>query len=196
MSDDAAEGLPALQQLLVDKFFLGLVHQLQGQFSNLGSAEVEDAVADAVEKLLKRLSQGPVRSVKDYLAKVAFNDLNRLAKSRVKEIGLGERDDQEAPSAEAGALRNAAIDIIKTEIRTWENAHIREVMLIYVDVMAYGEPLDTYEVADLASVVLGEDITPLSVRTWKARGLRKLHEFIDGAEGLDSPGQSERYGTR
>jgi DNA-directed RNA polymerase specialized sigma24 family protein len=101
MSDDAAEGLPALQQLLVDKFFLGLVHQLQGQFSNLGSAEVEDAVADAVEKLLKRLSQRPVRSVKDYLAKVAFNDLNRIAKSRVKEVGLGERDDQEAPSANA-----------------------------------------------------------------------------------------------
>jgi hypothetical protein len=163
------------------------VRQLQGQFHNVGSAQVEDAVADAVEKLVRRLGQGPVRSVRDYLAKVAFNNLNKFVTHRVMEVELadGQRDD--APSAESEALRNAAIGIIKAEVRTWENAHIREVMLVYIDVMAYGEPLDTEEVAALVTATLNEVISPLSIRKWKARGLRKLREFIDNAEGLGAP---------
>lgn len=186
-TENPSEGLPELEQLLVDRFFLGLARQLQSQFSNVGSARVEDAVADAVEQLVKRLDHGPVRSVRDYLAKVAFNNLNRLVARQVKEVELAEGEHNLAPSAESEVLRNAAIGIIQAEVRTWENAHIREIMLVYVDVMAYGEPLDTEEVAALVSVTLNEDISPLSVRTWKARGLRKLREFIDSAEGLSAP---------
>jgi len=188
-SDYAAEGLSELEQLLVDKFFLGLVHQLQGQFDNVGSGRVEDAVAYAVEKVLKRQAEGPISDVKGYLATVAFNDLNKyvLRRKKYPEYDLDERGDQELDSAEDEVMRSAAIDILKAEVRSWENAKIREVMLVYIDVMAFGEPMETDEVADLVSMTLGEEIAPGSVRTWKARGLRKLREFIEGVEGIDAP---------
>jgi len=189
MSDPEGEGLPDLEQLLVDRFFLGLIDQLQAQFRNVGSGRVEDAVAHAVEKVLKRLEKGQIRDVKAYLAKVAYNDLNKFSRrqKRYPEVVLDERDEGASGSAEDSALRSAAIDIIKAEVRSWENANIREVMLVYIDVIAYDEPMDTDEVAELVSATLGQEIAPGSVRTWKARGLRKLREFIEGVDGFDAP---------
>jgi DNA-directed RNA polymerase specialized sigma24 family protein len=191
---ELGEGLPELEQLLIDMFPLGLVRQLQQQYGNLGSAQVEDAVAIAVERLVKRLRRGPVRDVRKYLSKIAFNELNRIA-LRATDLPLdGERDDRPLPSAEEVALRNLAIDIIKEEIRTWENSHIREVTLIYVEATAYGEVLETDEVAEIIRSTLGEEINSLSVRKWRSRGLRKLREFI-GENVFDMHGMSHRKGS-
>lgn len=185
--DELGQGVEDLEQLLRDRFLLGLIGQLQAQFHNVGSADVEDAVLTAVERLLKRLSRGRVGDVKGYLAKIAFNELNKHVQRR-RELPLEARDEDLEPSAETEAMRIAAIDIIKAEIRTWQNAHIREVTLVCVEAMAAGEPLEHTEIADLVSVVLGEEISAGSVGTWKARGLRKLREFIEGTS--DIGGQS------
>lgn len=192
-SDDEPEGLSDLEQLMVDKFFLGLATQLQKQFDNVGSGRVEDAVAHAVEKLLKRQTEDPVRNIKGYLATIAYNDLNKYTNRQKKhpEVGLDEREDAPAASAENEALRSSAFDIIKAEVRSWENANIREVMLVYIDIMAYDEPMDSDEVAELVSNTLGEEIAASSVRTWKARGIRKLREFIESVDGIDVPTQTK-----
>lgn len=188
MRDDAEaqeEGIPELERALIDRFFLGLVRQLRSQFDNVGSAQVEDAVAVSVERLLIRLQRGPVRDVRSYLAKSAFNELRKTASRRV-EVALEERDDAEIPSAEDVVLRGAAIDLIRAEISTWENDHIKHVMFVYVDMLVANDVLETDEVADIVSVNLGEHISPMSVRTWKARGLRKLRQFIENEEAFGS----------
>lgn len=121
-----------------------------------------------------------------YLAKVAFNTLKRTAERRARqEAPLDDRPDDEAASAEDEALRHAAVDAIRAEIRTWTNANIREVMLVYVDSIAYGEPLEAEEVASVVGQNLGEEISAGSVRVWKARGLKKLQEFVGDAGLID-----------
>ncbi|MGR6967000.1 hypothetical protein ACU610_21300 [Geodermatophilus sp. URMC 61] len=178
---DSAEGLEDLQRALSDRFFLGLVEQFRKQFDNVGSAEVEDAVAAAVEKLLKRLERGPVGSVRSYLAKSAFNELRKIT-TRRREIPVESHADLPTDGPDEKVLRQQAIELVKAEIRTWENANIKHVMLVYVDMIVAGDVLETDEVAEIVSQNLGEDINPLSVRTWKARGMRKLREFIEDAE--------------
>jgi DNA-directed RNA polymerase specialized sigma24 family protein len=183
-----ATGLDQLELLLRQRFFDGLVRQLRVKFSNLGSSDVEDAVAGAVESLVKRLSRRPVSGdLRAYLSKSAFNEARRAARRRTRglECPLDERDDSELPSTEDDALRTAGIEMIKAEVRSWENANVREVTLVYVEALVEGELLDTEEVAEIVSTVLGEEINPNSVRTWKARGLRKLQQFVNSTDGFD-----------
>jgi DNA-directed RNA polymerase specialized sigma24 family protein len=184
---EPGEGVDELKQLLVERFFLGLVRQFRGEYPNLGSAAIEDAIATAVEKVLKRLAGGSVRDVRGYLAKVAHNEAKKAGRRAAREIPLGERPDGLDEAAEDTVLREAALGIIKAEIAGWENAHVREVMLVYVDVIALDEPLETDEVAEIVGANLGEEINPLSVRTWKARGIKRLRTFIEDMYGGTAP---------
>lgn len=178
-----ATGEDALLDLMRGGFLLGLVRQLQATYPSAGTGQVEDAVAEAVSRLVVRLrKEPPVVDVASYLAKVAHNTLKRTAERRAKqEAPLDDRPDEATPSAEDEALRHAAVEVIRAEIRTWSNANIREVMLVYVDSIAYGEPLEADEVAAIAGQNLDEEISAGSVRVWKARGLKRLKEFVGDA---------------
>lgn len=182
------EGEEALLDLMRGRFLLGLVDQLQNAYPNAGSGHVEDAVAEAVSKLVVRLRKDPpVRDVSAYLAKVAFNTLKKGSAQRAdREAPLDERRDRPTPSAEDDALRAAAVSAITAEVRSWENANIREVMLVCVEAIALGEPIEADEIAELVSVTLGEEISPGSVRVWKMRGLRRLQEFVQ-REAISDP---------
>lgn len=178
-----ANGVDALLDLMRGGFLLGLVGQLQAAYPPAGTGQVEDAVAEAVSRLVVRLrKEPPVADLASYLAKVAHNTLKRTADRRAKqEVRLDDRPAEPVSSAEDEALRHAAVEVIRAEIRTWTNANIREVMLVYVDSIAYGEPLEAEEVADIAGQSLGEEISTGSVRVWKARGLKRLQEFVGDA---------------
>lgn len=182
-----AAGESSLLDLMRGGFLLGLVKQLQAAYPEAGTGQIEDAVAEAVTQLVVRLrKEPPVADVASYLAKVAYNTLKRTARRRARqEAPLDDRPEAEAASAEDEALRHAAVEAIRAEIRTWTNANIREVMLVYVDSIAYGEPLEAEEVALIAGQSLGEDISAGSVRVWKARGLKKLQEFVGDAGLID-----------
>ncbi|MGY1635422.1 RNA polymerase sigma factor [Geodermatophilus sp. SYSU D00742] len=179
------EGLEALQWVLHERFLLGLVEQLRRQFDNVGSAEVEDAVATAVEKLLERFeAHGPVRDVRSFLARVAWNELLKLT-TRRRDFPVERHADAVAPGPEDTVLRDMAVELIKAEIRTWENANIKQVMLVYLDMVVAGDVLETDEIAEIVSENLGEQINPLSVRKWKSRGLRRLREFVEETGLMD-----------
>jgi DNA-directed RNA polymerase specialized sigma24 family protein len=181
--EDDAIGEDALLDLMRGGFVLGLVSQLQAAYTSAGTGQVEDAVAEAVSRLVVRLrKEPPVADVASYLAKVAHNTLKRTVERRAKqEAPLDDRPEEAAPAAEDEALRHAAVEVIRAEIRTWTNANIREVMLVYVDSIAYGEPLEAEEVAVIAGQSLDEEISAGSVRVCKARGLKRLQEFVGDA---------------
>lgn len=187
--EEDANGEDALLDLMRGGFLLGLVCQLQAAYPSAGTGQVEDAVAEAVSRLVVRLRKDPpITDVASYLAKVAYNTLERSAGRRAKrEAPLDDRpENHPVPSAEDDALRHAAVEVIRAEIRTWTNANIREVMLVYVDSIAYGEPLEAEEVAAIAGQSLDEEISAGSVRVWKARGLKRLQEFVGTAGLIDT----------
>lgn len=175
--DDPEEGLEALQQLLEARFFLGLAAQLSKQYRKLRYDDVEDAIATALENVVKRLETGPVRDIRKYLSRAAYNECNKLARL-VPEDALPDRHGSQR-SVEDTALRDVVIDLIKAEVRRWENAHIREVVLVYIEMILANEILEIDEVAAIVSQNLGEEINPLSVSQWKARGMRRLAEFAE-----------------
>ena len=187
-NDEKVAGEDALLPLIREHFLIGLVRQMQQTYPGAGIGELEDAVAEAVRKLVERLrKEPPVTDVRGYLAKVSYNEFKKAAqRTSDHETPLEDRPEQAGDSAEDGALRHAAVDAIKSEIRTWENANVREVMLVYVDSIAYGEPLEAAEVAEIASTNLGEEVSAGSVRVWKARGLARLREFVEDAGLIDT----------
>ncbi|PVA35870.1 sigma-70 family RNA polymerase sigma factor [Mycobacteroides abscessus] len=175
-------GLDELERLVLGgSFLLGLVEQLGVAYPTAGRGLAEDCVQEAVRSLVIRMNRPPpVRDVRAYLARVAFNTLKRVAPRILQhEVPLEARPDAAHRSAEDEALRDAAVRAVKQEIRTWPNANIREVMLVYIDAIALGEPIEAEEVAELVSPILGEDISPVTVRKWKQRGMNRLREFIE-----------------
>lgn len=181
------EGGEELLSLIRYDYLGGLAKQIHGVFPMAGTAAVADAVAEAVKKVVVRIQKGtPILDVKSYLATVAYNELKREAKKAARrEAPLDDQPDQSAESAEDTVLRDAALQIVRAEIRTWENANIREVMLVYIDAIALGEPIESEEVAEIVSPILGEEVSAATVRVWKTRGFRKLREFAERSELKD-----------
>lgn len=185
-SNDVGDGgTDELERLVLGQSFLiGLVEQLCYSFPDAGLGLAEEAVEEAVRKLVVRTRKPPpVTDVRGYLARVAYNTLQRTAPKVVNyERPLDEATHSATPSAEADALRYAAVQTVKKEIGTWVNANMREVMLIYVDAITIGEPIEAEEVAELVSPILGEEISPASVRVWKQRGMKRLREFVEESD--------------
>jgi DNA-directed RNA polymerase specialized sigma24 family protein len=182
MTDDmvgpADDPVADLQDLVRQRFLEGLVRQLERSYPEAGYAKCEDAVCEAAARLVERLRKPPaITDVRSYISKIAHNVLKNSAQ-RVDnhERPLDEHDDHAMPSAEAEALRFAALEAIKAEIKNWENAHIREVMLVTVEAVAIGEPIELAEIAEIAGQNLGEELSLSSVAVWKSRGLKKLRD--------------------
>ena len=195
-NSESAKGLDELEDIVLGRHFLtGLVGQLVSAYPSAGSGLAEEAVEEAIRKLVKRMGRPPpVLDVRGYLAKTAFNTLNKTAPKIVgHEVPLDQRPDAEVPSAEDEALRDAAVRAVKAEIRIWTNRNVREVMLVYVDAIALGEPIEAEEVAELVSPILGEEISAASVRVWKQRGLKRLREYTEDNDWTNrrTPGGEE-----
>lgn len=180
-TDPAEDPVAALEGLIRQRFLEGLVRQLERGYPGAGYAKCEDAVCEAAARLVERLRKPPaVTDVRSYISKVAHNVLkNHAQRVDNHESPLEERDDREVSSAEEEALRFAAVEAIKAEIKLWENAHIREVMLVTIEAVAIGEPIEMAEIAEIAGQNLGEELSLQSVAVWKSRGLKKLREFFN-----------------
>lgn len=181
--------------LVQEGFLLGLIRQLQERYPERNGDDIEDAVYEAVTKLGERLGKSSdVRDVRSYVAKVAYRVLARTAKrTQAREHPVEDvPESTTASSAEYEALRNAAVEVVKAEVRTWHNAHVREVTLAVIEAAASGEPIDDAELTEIVSGALGEELSVTSVRVWKSRGLRALRRFAVDAGLIDTRDDFDR----
>ena len=179
----------AVEVMLTDGTIEGLVRRLQTDFPALHS-EASGAVAQAVEKLIRR--QVAPRRPAAYLAASAFNVLKRQMRRRARTVSLdalGE-DDGEGSwepedsewSVEEQALLRETYDELCGQVKTWETENVRVVTLLYLEAAFNCEPLPSDIAAEIASEILGEEVDPSFVRTWKSRGFKRLREYVNSIE--------------
>lgn len=199
--DDNDDVMPSSEAQLVDLEALvseglvaALVRQIHSQYRWLGSAEVEDVVAGAIEQVVHRVKKAPLSGdLAAYVFKAALYRAKNTARqvARRAERPLDDLRVDSTPPVDEEVLRRQVVELLIAEIRSWENAHIREVTLVDLEAAVAGEPLDDTDVADLVSQVLGEEINPRSVSQWRRRGLQKLTKFAEQIGGTDAPGREQ-----
>jgi DNA-directed RNA polymerase specialized sigma24 family protein len=187
----SSEGqLVDIESLVSEGLVTAMVRQIQSQYRWLGSAEVEDVVAGAIEQVVRRVKKAPLSGdLAAYVFKAALYRAKNTARqvARRAESPLDDLPAGTSPPADEEVLRRQVVELLVAEIRSWENAHIREVTLVDLEAAVAGEPLDDTDVADLVAQILGEEINPRSVSQWRRRGLQKLTKFAEQLGGTDEP---------
>ena len=178
--------LDDITKLIEDRFLEGLVRILERRFKGQG-LDVDGAVGDAVEVLVRKADQLKIDDPGAYLYTVAFNRLRRDAK-RIEFV-----DAEIAAGADRGsveellddALRNETFKFLKGVVERWENASLKATALVLLEAAFLGEPLTTEDLADQLLDILGEEVSLPTVRQWKKRSLDRLeaelreHEITD-----------------
>ncbi|MDA0640608.1 hypothetical protein [Nonomuraea ferruginea] len=166
-----------ITHLISTGFFDGCVRMLV-QSMGVNQADVEDAILDAIVRLLERNARKtPIEDMKKYLYSCARNGLRRRQKALALSTDAVHLDG-EYPSAEQEALSTARYTEMVAHVKTWENARIRVVTLLYLAGIYEGDPLTITEVATQASDILGESVEANSIGTWRKRGLDRLATFV------------------
>jgi hypothetical protein len=149
-----------------------LIGALRNAFPDLRD-EAEDAIFEAVAKLLRRSNERRIEHVSAWIYKVATNHLIRTHHQRARRTDAEPELDEKQDPAEIAHGRET-LALVKRIIVTWENAHIRVVTLLYVEAAWLGEPMSLLEARDLATSILGEELSLGSIGTWKDRGFNRL----------------------
>jgi DNA-directed RNA polymerase specialized sigma24 family protein len=144
------------------------------------AGHADDAVCYAVTKILELANPPAPEKVGSYLYRTALNEMADEARrgSRFAEppASLYEEADDGIESQVLGELE---FQRIRKHVTTWDNANIRAVTLAILDTVYQGESLDTDELTQTAGEILGRELSPDSVRSWKSRGLARLErEFL------------------
>ncbi|GAB3332578.1 hypothetical protein RMN56_10260 [Micromonospora halotolerans] len=166
-----------IMRLISTGFFDGCVRML-GVSMRIDQADVEDAILDAIVRVLERdARKAPIEDMQKYLYSSARNNLRRRLKALARSAEA-ELNDGEHPSAEQEALSAARYAELVAHVKTWENARIRVVTLLYLAGIYEGDPLTITEVAIQAGEILGEEIQVGSIGTWRKRGFDRLSAFV------------------
>lgn len=164
-----------IRRLMEEGFIDSMVSILRSKFPGMAE-EVEDAVANAVLKVVTRTTSGkPIEDLRGYLFTAARNGVMDAYKRRDR---LDEYDpDQHARSGLAPdeeVLQKEMFRVLQRLVRAWPNRNIREYTLLYLDSLLYDEPLTLQDAAAQLGDVLGEPVNVKSIGTWKRRGIAQL----------------------
>jgi DNA-directed RNA polymerase specialized sigma24 family protein len=173
----------AAEELLASGFLEGLVARLRFSYKSVGD-HAADAVAHAVEELMISTK---VKNPRRWVTAVAWNRMKMIGvqQARLKSLDeLAEYDpDQaifrdDAGTAEEQALRDVVYGEVVAHVNTWPTDNVRVVTLLYLEAAHKGEPLTSEDAAEIASQILGEEVSDHFVRTWKSRGLARLRTWV------------------
>jgi len=173
-SDNLQHVAAVLSEKTKDRTFERLARGLESSFPVVRHL-TDDAVADAVERTLERARKKTIDDPVKYVYVVARNALRRSAKNRAQQP-LGEEAMVELSTApfEDDVVSEIELDRIRDGVKAWPNENIRTVMLVVIDAGREGAYLSLVEITEAASQILGRELEPGSVKTWKRRGIRDL----------------------
>ena len=190
--DESQHGADVVR-LMEEGFLDGVVRLLRSQNPDAGD-DVEDAVANAVLKLVTRTTNGaPVTDVRAYLFTAARNGVyDAHARMRRLEDFDPERHDVLGLPADHALLQKEAYRAVQTLVRRWPNRNLREYMLLYLDALYQDEPLTLTDAAEKLSDLFGEQVNLLSIGTWKRRALAKLLQDFEDQRSDDAGTANKR----
>jgi DNA-directed RNA polymerase specialized sigma24 family protein len=186
-----------IRAMLVDQRLDGIVRTLESRFHGQ-SHLAEDAVLEAISRVLRQIERNDVPHVLTYIQKVATNYINKeLAK--LKQVGgavdsLDARlEDEESQGELEAHLSNedtpgrldeqVGRDLLiglKAITATW-NDNIRVVTNLVLE-HSFADDYDWMTADDLAqeaSAILGIEVSAATASMWKARGLKRLREHFN-----------------
>ena len=175
--------LEELEKLTRERFPEGLARRLEHRFRDTG-LDVDAAVGDAIEIMVKKANTLQVDNARAYLTAVATNLLRRAATQQAA-LSFDDRDDVAEESAEDEALRTEIFRYVKGLVGRWENVRMRATTLLVLDATFLGEPLTTAELAEQLEDIVGEEVSLVAVRKWKQRGLERLADELRDEGFLD-----------
>lgn len=144
------------------------------------ASHADDAVCSAVAKILALVKPPGHDNLGSYLYRAALNEMvDEVKRGRRFSAPPASLYDETDEGVEASVLGELEFQRIRRHVTTWDNANIRAVTLAVLDATYHGETLDTDELTKTAAEILGQHLSPDSVRSWKSRGLARLErEFL------------------
>ncbi len=182
-----------IKKMLVDRRLDGVVRALESRFP--GRAQLaEDAVLEAVARLIRQIERNDVAHVLTYIQMVASNYIkNELKKlERLESLDAKLEDENSVWEPEADLLDGDSPGRLDEQVgrellvglkaitATW-NENIRVVTNLVLD-HTFADDYDWMTADDLAqeaSAILGEEVSPATASMWKSRGLKRLRAQFD-----------------
>lgn len=183
--------------MLVSQRLDGVVRTLESQFH--GHPQLaQDAVLEAIARLLVQIERNDVSHVLTYIQKVATNyikkELKKLESAGVTLDSLDaalENDvegwepvavlaDDETPGRLDEQVARDLLASLKAVTATW-NENIRVVTNLVLD-HTFADDYDWMTADDLAQeagAILGVEVSAATATMWKARGLKRLREHFN-----------------
>jgi Sigma-70 region 2 len=168
--------IDALEQLVRGGFPEGLVRQLERQFRVAGQT-AEDAVAEGLARMVALAGRREIEDPRAYLTVVATNLMRRAVKNALP-LGYEENFEGDEQGEEDDAFGEAAYLFIKGLVERWETKTLRTVTLLVLEGAYLGDPLTGEELTRETGRLLGEEISSVTVRKWKERGLDRLQDEL------------------
>lgn len=186
-----------IKAMLVDQRLDGIVRALESQFHGQ-SHLAEDAVLEAIARVLRQIEHNDVPHVLTYIQKVAANYIKKeLAK--LKRVGgaidsldarleddecewepEADLSDEDTPGRLDEQVGRDLLAGLKAITAIW-NDNIRVVTNLVLD-HTFADDYDWMTADDLAqeaSAILGIEVSAATASMWKARGLKRLREHFN-----------------
>lgn len=181
-----------IRRLMETGFIDGVVRQLSRKHPHM-EAEIEDAIANAVLRVVTRTTTTPIKDLKGYLYRAANNGV-LTAHHRASRFDSAEVDALDGPGrpSEDDVLDLEVLRSLQRMVSQWPNRNLKGYALLYLDSIRYDEPLTEVDAAEQLSELFGEPVNVRSIGQWKSRAVRQLvQDYTDHRLG-EVPAASER----
>jgi DNA-directed RNA polymerase specialized sigma24 family protein len=187
---ETATAASCVERMLRSRELEKIARDLERKFP-AGAAHADDAVANAVVRILALASPPAEGGLGSYLYRAAQNDMcdHLKAIGRLTPLSSLYEEDDNDDGVEEQVLGEVVFQQIRERVATWTNRNVRAVTLAAIDAAYRGVVLGVDELAHDASEIRGETLSRESVSQWKTRGLNRLRDEL--APDYDIPDTEE-----
>lgn len=179
MEEDEPPGAAEVRLLMKDGDFETIQRWLVKRYPDAKS-DIEDAVVDAVVRYMAARAKGKQVSEPAAWVRVAAKNriLNILERQVARETDADGLVDLPVGSGEPTFEDKDAFHYLKALIERWPSGRLRVVTLLYLEAGYEQEPLSQQESAEMASLILDEDVPWTAIGKTRQRGFERLNAEI------------------